>query len=145
VTTTLALRHVEADHEVSACFAVMRQLRPHLASAEEFAERVARQRGAGYRLLAAWRDGAVVGLAGYRLQENLIHGRFVYIDDLVVAQSERRGRIGAELLEAVAAEARALGCQRLTLDTAIDNLLGQRFYFRNGMLPTGLHFRLSLT
>ncbi|HST75428.1 MAG TPA: GNAT family N-acetyltransferase, partial [Acetobacteraceae bacterium] len=90
-------------------------------------------------------DGAVVGLAGYRLQENLIHGRFVYIDDLVVAQSERRGRIGAELLEAVAAEARALGCQRLTLDTAIDNLLGQRFYFRNGMLATGLHFRLSLT
>jgi GNAT superfamily N-acetyltransferase len=143
--TTLTVRNAEADHEVSACFAVMRQLRPHLASAEEFVERVARQRAAGYRLLAAWRDAAPVGLAGYRLQENLIHGRFVYIDDLVVAQSERRGRIGAELLEAVAAEARALGCERLTLDTAIDNLLGQRFYFRNGMLPTGLHFRLALT
>jgi len=141
----LALRHVEGDRETAACFAVMRQLRPHLASAEEFVERVQRQRSAGYRLLAAWRDAAPVGLAGYRLQENLIHGRFVYIDDLVVAEPERRGRIGAVLLEAVAVEARAIGCDRLTLDTAIDNLLGQRFYFRNGMLPTGLHFRLALT
>jgi GNAT superfamily N-acetyltransferase len=141
----LALRHVEAEQEVAACFTVMRQLRPHLASAAEFVERVDRQRGAGYRLLAAWHDSVPVGLAGYRLQENLIHGRFVYIDDLVVAESERRGRVGAALLEAVAAEARALGCERLTLDTAIDNLLGQRFYFRNGMLPTGLHFRLALT
>ncbi len=143
--TTLALRHAEADRDIAACFPVMRQLRPHLASAEEFAERVARQREAGYRLLAAWRDAAAVGLAGYRMQENLIHGRFVYIDDLVVAQSERRGRIGAELLDAVAAEGRALGCRRMTLDTAIDNSLGQRFYFRNGMLATGLHFGKPLT
>jgi GNAT superfamily N-acetyltransferase len=143
--TTLALRHVEAKQEVAACFAVMRELRPHLVSAEEFVERVDRQRGAGYRLLAAWRGAAPVGLAGYRLQENLIHGRFVYIDDLVVAESERRGRVGAALLEAVAAEARALGCQRQTLDTANHKLLGPRLYFRNGMLPTGLHFRLALT
>jgi GNAT superfamily N-acetyltransferase len=79
------------------------------------------------------------------VQENLIHGRFVYIDDLVVVQSERRGRIGAEFLDAVAAEARTLGCRRMTLDTAIDNSLGQRFYFRNGMLATGLHFGKPLT
>jgi hypothetical protein len=35
---------------------------------------------------------------------------------------------------------RAAGLDCLVLDTAIDNLLGQRFYFRYGMLPTGLHF-----
>lgn len=42
----VALRHIEGDRETATCFAVMRQLRPHLASAEEFVERVARQRDA---------------------------------------------------------------------------------------------------
>jgi GNAT superfamily N-acetyltransferase len=107
-------------------------------------ERIQRQFTQGYRLLAAWQNGAVVGIAGYRIQENLIRGRFCYVDDLVVAETERRGGLGARLLDAVAAEARGAGCQRLTLDTATGNLLGQRFYFRYGMLPASLGFGVTL-
>jgi hypothetical protein len=43
-------------------------------------------------------------------------------------------------LDAVATEARAAGCLRLVLDTGVDNLLGQRFYFRYGMLPAAIRF-----
>ena len=142
---SLTFRHVEAEPELAACFSVMRELRPHLTDMREFLSRVQRQFAEGYRLLAAWQDAQPLGLAGYRLQENLIRGRFCYVDDLVVAASGRRGRIGARLLDAVASEARALGIKRLVLDTAIDNVLGQRFYFRYGMLPTGLHFAMPLT
>jgi ribosomal protein S18 acetylase RimI-like enzyme len=62
------------------------------------------------------------------------------VDDLVVAEDHRRHGVGALLLDAVAAQARAEGIGRLTLDTALDNLLGQRFYFRYGMLPASLRF-----
>jgi hypothetical protein len=44
----------------------------------------------------------------------------------------------------VAVVARADGCARLTLDTGLDNLLGQRFYFRYGMLPSSLRFGMVL-
>jgi GNAT superfamily N-acetyltransferase len=125
---------------IAACFPVMRSLRPHLATPEELVERVQRQAVDGYRLLAARAGDAVVGVAGYRMQENLIRGRFCYVDDLVVAEQERRKGLGARLLDAVAAEAHAAGCPRLTLDTGFDNLLGQRFHFRYGMLPTSLQF-----
>jgi hypothetical protein len=47
--------------------------------------RVARQRAEGYRVLATWRGREPVALAGYRIAENLIHGRFIYVDDLVTA------------------------------------------------------------
>src|SRR5579864_2027067 len=104
----IVLRHVETDGEVAACFPVMVLLRPHLADAAELVARVARQRAAGYRLLAAWRDGAPVALAGYRIEENLIHGRFLYVDDLVTAEGERGGGIGARLLDAAAEEGRRL-------------------------------------
>ncbi|MGH7040992.1 MAG: GNAT family N-acetyltransferase [Acetobacteraceae bacterium] len=138
--SAIDLRPAETDAAIGACFPVLRQLRPHLGDAAELVARVQRQRGHGYRLLAAWNDGEVAGAAGYRMQENLIHGRFVYVDDLVVRDARRRGGVGALLLDAVAAEAKAAGCARMTLDTGLDNALAQRFYFRWGLLATGMHF-----
>jgi ribosomal protein S18 acetylase RimI-like enzyme len=141
---TVALRHAETDADLRACFPLMQALRPHLTDAEAFAERVRRQAASGYRLLAAWDGAAPLGLAGYRPQETLIRGRFCYVDDLVVAPHARREGIGARLLDGVAAEARAAGLPHLVLDTALDNALGQRFYFRYGMLPAALRFAKPL-
>jgi GNAT superfamily N-acetyltransferase len=138
--TNMALRHAETDNELAACFPVMVLLRPHLADATELVARVRRQHAAGYRILAAWRDGEPVGLAGYRVEENLIHGRFLYVDDLVTADGDRGHGIGARLLEAVAAEGPRLGCGRLVLDTALDNVLAHRFYYRQGLLARALRF-----
>ena len=143
-TGGVELRHAESAVEIAACFPAMRELRPHLDGAEELVARLARQRREGYRLLAAWRGPQAVGLAGYRLQENLIHGRFIYVDDLVVLPALRGGRVGARLLQAVAAEGRSRGCHRLVLDTALDNVLGHRFYYRNGLLPRALRFSKPL-
>ena len=142
--TEIVLRHAENTAEITACFPVIVLLRPHLANAEEFAARAARQYAAGYRLLVAWRDGMPIGLAGYRVEENLIHGRFVYLDDLVTSEGERRHGIGALLLEAVSAEGRRLGCGRLVLDTALDNVLAHRFYYRQGLLARALRFSRDL-
>ena len=141
---TETLRHVETDAELAACFPVMRLLRPHLTNPEELCARVRRQADAGYRILAAWRDAEPVGLTGYRPQENLIRGPFCYVDDLVVRDDLRRSGLGARLLKEVGTEARAHGLPHLVLDTGLDNLLGQRFYFRFGMLPAALRFAMRL-
>ncbi|HEX5317821.1 MAG TPA: GNAT family N-acetyltransferase [Stellaceae bacterium] len=137
MTTT---RHAETAAEIAACFPVMVQLRPHLAGAEELVARVTRQRAEGYRLLAEWRDGTPVALAGYRFTENLIHGRFVYVDDLVTDRADRSTGLGARLLSAVAEIAREHGIARLVLDTALDNVLAHRFYYRQGLLARALRF-----
>jgi GNAT superfamily N-acetyltransferase len=141
---TDTLRHADTDIEIAACFPVMRMLRPHLTNPEELCTRVRRQAQAGYRILAAWRGDDVVGLAGYRPQENLVRGPFCYVDDLVVRDDLRRSGLGARLLKAVGAEAAARGLPHLVLDTALDNYLGQRFYFRFGMLPAALRFAMRL-
>ena len=136
----IAFRHAESDAEISACFPLMAALRPHLASAAELVTRIARQRAAGYRVLAAWRAAAPVGLAGYRMSENLIYGAFVYVDDLVTAEAERGGGIGAQLLDGVADEGRRHGCRLLVLDTGLGNVLAHRFYYRQGLVARALHF-----
>ena len=132
----------EAD--IGACFALMRQLRPHLAGEQEFIERWRRQSAQGYRLVALWGNDRPLGLAGFRIQENLVHGRFLYVDDLVVDNGERSRGHGAVLMEHLKAEGRRSGCGKLVLDTALDNGLGHRFYYRLGLLATSLRFKIPL-
>jgi GNAT superfamily N-acetyltransferase len=138
------LSHIDTPQELRACLPLMRELRPHLADEADFIARVGRMRHDGYRLLAAMRDGQAVALAGYRLQENLIYGRFLYVDDLVVSPALRGGRCGARLLEALDDLARGSGCARLVLDTGLSNALAQRFYFRAGLLTSAIRFSKNL-
>lgn len=146
MNTPYTFRHLEAPAEIAAAFDVMKELRPMLTDASAFATQVIAQHNEQYRLLAACDEsGAVVGLAGYRWQTNLMHGRFVYVDDLVVTGRLQRSGLGAHLLDAVRQIARESDCGHLLLDTGMHMPLAQRFYFRNGMLAKGLRFIEPLT
>jgi GNAT superfamily N-acetyltransferase len=142
--TIFRLSHIGSEQDYQAAFHVMRELRPHLTDVAAFTAQAHRQAGQGYRLLAAWRHDQIKALAGYRVQENLLYGRFLYVDDLVTAADARRHGLGARLIEALRAEAEKQECANFVLDTALGNALGQRFYFRQGLLAVGMHFRQTL-
>lgn len=138
-------RHADTVAEITRCYPLMRQLRPHLNSASQFLEIYRRQSAGGYRLLVRWSGETPVALAGYRVSENLIHGQHVYIDDLVTDTASRTAGHGTALLEFLRNEARDLGCKQLVLDTAVSNLNARRFYQDAGLLPEGLHFYMRLS
>ena len=133
-------RQLDDPATILTAFPVMQELRPHLQDAQLFTAQIERQRTQGYRLLAAYKHNEILGLAGYRLQENLIYGEFIYVDDLVVTARLQRSGVGGELLEAVRQEAIGSGCAHFVLDTGLHMALAQRFYFRHGLLARGMHF-----
>ena len=144
--STIDLTYAESAADIRACFEVMRELRPHLASPEEFVHRVAIQKRSGYRLAAGRDDnGRVVVCAGFRVSENLMHGRHLYVDDLVTLGSERARGHGERVFHFLLTAARADGCGKVVLDTGLSNALAHRFYFRQGMLATALRFTLPLS
>ena len=136
----MQLRHADTEDELRACFPLMRQLRPHLADPADFIARVRRMAAQRYRLLGAWRGDEPLALAGYRLDENLIYGSFLYVDDLVTHESSRGRNLGARLLDALTESAQRAGCAKLVLDTGLSNALAQRFYFRQGLLTSAMRF-----
>jgi len=138
------LHHLEDLEAFQASFDLMRVLRPHLTHLDAYVDQLARQTGQGYRLLAAWDGEQVVGLAGYRELENLLYGRFLYVDDLVVRPDVQRSSLGTSLLSAVREEAVRRGCAHFVLDTGLHMPLAQRFYFRQGLLAHGMHFTQNL-
>ena len=137
------IRAVESDQGIRDMFPLMQQLRPNLTSADDFLGRCRRQAAGGYRLLALFEGDQPRALAGYRIQENLIHGRFLYLDDLVTEASARSRGYGETLIRHLRDQARAADCAKLILDTPMSNALGHRFYFRCGMLATSLRFAIE--
>lgn len=135
---------IDPERDRQASFTLMRELRPHLDDAGAFAVQIARQGEQGYRLLGAWQSEQLMGLAGYRLQENLIYGKFLYVDDLVVDAKARSQGIGGRLIDRLRTEANEQGCAHFVLDTGLGNALAQRFYFQQGLLAKGMHFCQAL-
>jgi ribosomal protein S18 acetylase RimI-like enzyme len=140
VNTSISIKHLDTPDEWLRAFDVMKQLRPHLTDAPSFSGQLGHQHTEGYRLLAACESGRILGLAGYRMQTNLLYGQFVYLDDLVVSAHLQRSGIGERLLDAVRQIARDSGCAHFVLDTGLHMALAQRFYYRNGLLAKGMHF-----
>lgn len=137
------IQRARTDHEILACHAVMRELRPHLQESD-FVSTVRRMEPEGFRLASLSLDGVVQAVAGYRIIEMLRTGRMVEIDDLVTSASARSGGCGKALLDWVAAEARAEGCSVLELDSAVHRADAHRFYFRERLHILGFHFSASL-
>lgn len=133
------IRIATTDSEISACYPVMRELRPHIAE-DEFLPRVRSQEKTGYRLAFVEQSDAVVAVAGFRVGENLAWGRFLYVDDLVTLPSHRSKGFGASLLSWLREFAVKEGCVQMHLDSGIQRKDAHRFYEREGMSMASFHF-----
>ena len=129
--------------ETHLAFGPMKVLRPHLASVEEFVERVnTAQRPEGYRLVGSFASegGPAVSATGFRRLHTLAWGDLLYIDDLVTLESHRGLGHAHRLLEWVFAEARRLGCGQVHLDSAPHRHAAHRLYLNEGFHISSFHF-----
>lgn len=127
------------DTEIMACYPVMRELRPHVSEAD-FLPQVRRQEQQGFRLALASLDGRPVGVAGFRVSENLFYGQNLYVDDLVTLPGDRSRGVGAALLEWLYQLAKAEGCAHFHLDSGVQRKDAHRFYEREQMPLVAYHF-----
>jgi GNAT superfamily N-acetyltransferase len=140
----VSIRLAESDAEIIACFAVMRQLRPHLPDERDFLARVRRQQRDGYRLAFAEDGGSAVCVAGFRLLESLAWGRFVYVDDLVTGEAARSRGHGEAMLNWLIDYARRENCDEFHLDSGVQRFGAHRFYLTHRMDIIAHHFALRL-
>jgi GNAT superfamily N-acetyltransferase len=133
----------ESDADVLACFPVMRHLRT-LDDAAAFVRRVRGQQRAGYQLAALRDGGDPVAVAGFRIGESLAWGRYLYVDDLVTLPDARSRGYGAALLAWLAELGREHGVAQLHLDSGKQRVDAHRFYEREGLEATSVHFRRVL-
>jgi GNAT superfamily N-acetyltransferase len=123
---------------------VLRQLRDALDD-ETMLRRIATARQGGYRVCVARTDGQVVGVIGFRLQDDLCWGRNLYVDDLVVDASRRRSGVGRALMQYVERIAALDGCAYVRLASGLQREQTHRFYEAIGYHKTSFAFARKIS
>lgn len=135
-TIALAL----SDSDIERTYLVMSQLRPHVPAAG-FVARVRSMEQGGFQLAYLEHEGEVAAVAGFRIMDQLVSGRVLYVDDLVTNADSRSLGHGAALLDWLRDFARRDGCEYLELDSGVNRAGAHRFYFRHELSIVGYHFR----
>lgn len=137
---------ITQPQRLAAALAVHRQLRPMLPEdSSTYLAKMARVTAFGARLVAAVSDDdQVLGLALYRVYENTYEDLRLYIDDLVTDERARSQGIGSTLIDWCEAEARALGCRFLVLDSGTWRTAAHKLYLRKDFVISSFHFTRAL-
>jgi GNAT superfamily N-acetyltransferase len=133
----------ENEQEILDCYPVMVELRPHIHRGE-FVATVNRLRGiTGYRLVYLV-DNGIKAVAGFRISEWLASGKYLEIEELVAASSERSKGFGGELFEWLVRHARENGCNQVRLVSRVSRFEAHRFYQNKKMTIEAFYFSLQL-
>jgi len=134
----------QSDEEITKCFSVMCDLRPHL-QADDFLPRVKKLTETTGLRLAFFLDEEIKAVAGFRIGEWLaFDGKYLEIEDLVTKSGERSKGYGSELFDWLVAHAKENGCNQLRLVSNVVRTNAHRFYERKGMARVAHYFSMNL-
>ncbi len=133
----------ESDQEITNCFSVMAELRPHVAP-EEFLPKCKRQAEISNYQLAYLFDGEIKAVAGFRISEWLSGGKYLEIEDFVSKDGERSKGYGGALFDWLVEYGRDENCQHIKLVSRVTRFDAHRFYLRKRMNIEAHYFTLNL-
>lgn len=98
-----------------------------------------------YCFVAETNDGRIPGMALYYIKYSTWKGPCVFLEDIVVSQSERRSGIGKMLFDAIVKEAASRGALRMEWQVLDWNEPAIRFYekYQPEILKEWLNYRMS--
>lgn len=98
----------------------------------------------GYKLVALLEANEVKSLAGIRIVENLVSGKFLYVDDLVTDEHSRNKGHGSRMFDWLIEYGKQHDCGQLHLDSGVQRFDAHRFYLKHKMIIASHHFAMEL-
>lgn len=139
VRTTIQVRDAEAG-DADALALLCGQL-GYPSSRDAVLSRLERMVRGGARALVAANGADVIGLATVHLRNMINHEAPLAQLTLLVVDEERRSRgVGRALVDEAEAWARAQGCRRIIVTTALHRTGAHAFYERIGYAHTGRRY-----
>jgi ribosomal protein S18 acetylase RimI-like enzyme len=120
-------------------YPLIRQLSPGV-TAERYAFLLDDMLAHGYRMVAVFEGDDCVGISGVWVATKIYSGRYLEMDNVVVADTHRSKGIGKLLTDFVTELAMNEGCETIMLDAYLENEKAHVFYERAGFVKRGYHF-----
>lgn len=137
------IKVADSDLDISRCYGVMAELRPHLCE-DSFVTMVRGMQRQGYQLAYVEDADRIVAVAGYRVSTSLFMGKNLYVDDLVTSKKCRSRGHGKAMVDWLRNLAIENDCTHIHLDSGTQRHRAHRFYLREGMDIASFHFSEKL-
>ena len=141
ITFGMEVKVLKSPPELEAGYAVLKELRTNLTFTDFITLYKSAHQTDGYTLIGMVENDRYVAVMGYRILHDFVHGKHLYVDDLVVIRGQQSKGIGSKLLAYAEEIAEKQGCQGLRLCTGKENERGIKFYEREGWNPRAIAFK----
>ena len=137
------IQYATTTEELTSCFEVMKELRPH-HNLESFLNAMVAMQKEGYHLLYLQDEGQMVSVAGFRFTTTLYDGLIIDFDDFVTLAYGRSKGYGAVVFDYMVKLAKEKGIKAIHLNSNHQRFDAHRFYLNKKMKIVAHHFRLEL-
>jgi len=133
------LQVLTQKHEMLPLYPLIHQLSPGVTP-ERYTQLLDDMLAHGYRMVAVFEGDACLGLSGFWVITKIYSGKYLEMDNVVVAADQRSKGIGKVMCDFLLDLALREGCETLMLDAYLENEKAHAFYEREGFIKRGYHF-----
>ena len=130
---------MKTKEEMLDNFSVIQEMYPTITF-EQYSTELDEMLPNSYGQVAVYDGDICAGLTGYWIGSKLWCGRYMELDNVIVAAAFRRKGVGQQLFQYMEDKAKGLGCTILALDSYTDNFEAHRFFYEQRYVPRGFHF-----
>lgn len=129
--------------DMVAIFPVLSNMYPDL-SIEEYKEIIPKRKVEGYRMVGVFDGEKCVCAAGFWVGVRFYCGKFIQLDNMVSMPEARSKGAGKMLVDWIKAVGKTEGCNKIILDTYVENFEAHKFFLREDFLIRGYHLNYNL-
>lgn len=128
-----------SKEEMLEMFPLLLEVYPGLTK-EEYSSELDNMLKLSYGQVGVFIEKNCVGMTGYWIGSKLWCGKYMELDNVVVAASHRSTGVGDFLFDYMREKAEQLDCTLLALDSYTDNFKAHKFFYKKNYIPRGFHF-----
>jgi GNAT superfamily N-acetyltransferase len=134
---------LETVEEMAKTLDLIKELTPDITQ-DSYQKMLGEMVPHNYRQVAVYDGNTLIGVSGYWLATKIYCGKYIEIDNLVVAKEYRSKKIGKLLIDWMLNEGKQSNCQTALLDAYVENFKAHKFYYREGFIARGFHYLKKL-
>lgn len=135
----MEIKILQRKDEMLNSFDILLEVYPSL-KIEEYSNELDMMIPNNYGQVGIFIDDECVALTGYWIGSKLWCGKYLELDNVVVAEKHRSKGLGKILFDFMEDMAKKENCTMLALDSYTTNFKAHKFFYSQGYAPRGFHF-----
>jgi GNAT superfamily N-acetyltransferase len=135
----MTVRELLDKTEMLSYLSILNDLYPSL-TLDEYSKELDIMLPHNYGQVAVFDNDECVAISGFWIGNKLWCGKYLELDNIVVAKEHRGKGAGQLIFDFLAKKAEAYNCTMMALDSYTTNYKAHKFFYNEGFAPRGFHF-----